>query len=125
MTESTPAKTGYNASENADAELIYHIFSITKEGYLNYTRFRETIPGSDVKDLVRPTIPPAGAAGVYRTTLARDVESVYCEPSSTAAICPISIRINCRMPRGNTLRSETTVGNPNVALKERNTIGGW
>ena len=82
-------------------------------------------PGGSIKDLARPTIPPGGANGVYRTTLARDVESVYCEPTSAAAVCPLAVKINCRIPNGLTLRSETTVGNPNVALIQKNTIGGW
>ena len=125
LTESTPAKTGYAASENTDAELIYHIFTLTSEGHLNYSRFRETVGGNDIQSLARGTVPPPGADGVYRTTLCRDVESVFCEPSSTAPKSPLSVRINCRIPRGNTMRSETAIGNPNVALIPHNTIGGW
>ncbi len=125
LTESTPAKTGYNASDNADAELIYHIFSLSSDGHLNYSRFREQISGDEIQALARASIPPAGAAGVYRTTLARDVESIFCEPTSAGAMSPLSVRINCRIPRGNTLRSETTIGNPNVALIQHNNTGGW
>ncbi len=125
LTESTPAKTGYAASDNTDAELVYHIFSLTSEGQLNYSRFRETVGGNDIQALARGTVPPPGADGVYRTTLCRDVETVFCEPSSTAPKSPLSVRINCRIPRGNTMRSETAIGNPNVALIPHNTIGGW
>ncbi len=125
LTESTPAKTGFDASENKDAELVYHIFSLTDNGLLNYSRFSETVAGANIQDLVRPTIPPGGAAGVFRTTLARDVESILCEPSSAVALSPLTVKITCRIPRGNTLRSETAIGTPNVALVSHNSIGGW
>ncbi len=125
VTESTPAKSGYSTADNTDAELIYHIFSLTDEGMLNYARFRETVTADTVKDLARTTIPPGGADGVYRTVLARDVESVLCQPTSAAADAPMSVRINCRIPRGNTMRSETAIGTPNVAKVAHNSIGGW
>lgn len=125
LTESTPAKSGFNAIDNKDAELVYHIFSLTDTGLLNYSRFRETIDGASVKDLARPTVPPGGAAGVYRTTLSRDVESIICEPSSAGTSSPLTVKINCRIPRGNTMRSETAIGTPNVALVPHNSIGGW
>ena len=33
---------GYSSSENRDAELIYHIFSLAKNGDLTYSKFQES-----------------------------------------------------------------------------------
>ncbi|HNX76984.1 MAG TPA: prepilin-type N-terminal cleavage/methylation domain-containing protein [Candidatus Rifleibacterium sp.] len=125
VTESTPAKSGYDASDNADATLIYHIFSLTDEGLLNYARFKEKVGAASIGSLARTAIPPGGADGVYRTILARDVESVLCQPTSAAADCPLSVRINCRIPRGHTTRSETAIGTANVAKVSHKSTGGW
>lgn len=124
LTESSPAKTGYETSDNTDAEILYHIFALSKQGHLCYSRFRETVAGDLIPTLARPTL-PGGATGVYRTTLTRDVESIHCEPVSADALSPLSVRINCRIPRGSTLRSETAIGTPNVALVPHNSVGGW
>ncbi len=126
LTESTPAKTGFAADDNTDAEIIYHIFALTENGNLNYSKWQEDIAGNDVETLSRPNIPPGSANQISRRVLARDVESISCQPTSPASPrSPLKIQIVCKIPRGNTTRSETAIGTPNVALIARNTIGGW
>jgi prepilin-type N-terminal cleavage/methylation domain-containing protein len=126
LTESTPAKIGFAATENTDAVIVYHVFALDSDNRLNYSRWREQVAGDQITALTRPATPPGSATGVYQTVLARDVEFITCEPVSPAnPRSPLSIRINCRIPRGNTTRSEQAVGTPNVSLVAHNTIGGW
>ena len=126
LTESTPAKIGFAAADNKDAVLIYHVVSLEDNGKLHYYRLQETIAGASIAGLARPSIPPGGAAAVFSSVLARDVESVTCEPTSPGnPRSPLLVRINCKIPKGETSRSEQAVGTPNVALVPHNSIGGW
>ena len=126
LTESTPAKIGFAAADNKDAAIVYHVFSLAENGNLHYGRWREIIPGDSVSSLSRPSLPPGGAESLFSTILARDVESVTCEPTSPGNLrSPLLVRINCKIPRGETSRSEQAVGTPNVALVPHNSIGGW
>jgi len=124
LTESTPAKIGFAAADNRDAVLIYHVISLADTGELHYGRWQETVAGNMVATLARPSL-PAGA-NVFRTVLARDVESIACEPTTAGSLrSPLLVRITCRIPNGETSRSEQAVGTPNVDLQPRNSIGGW
>ena len=119
-TESTPAKKGYSSSENRDAELIYHIFSLAKNGDLTYSKFQESESKDTFNESFTKTI-PGSASGIYKTTLVRNVESIVCERKDTnreseTEAQPIQITINCVMPRASTSRSEIAVGTPNVEI---------
>jgi len=126
LTESAPAKIGFAAADNREAVIIYHVFSLEPGGKLQYFRWREVVAGNMIASLARPSIPPGGAEGIFRTVLARDVESVTCERTSPGnSRSPLLVRINCKIPRGETARSEQAVGTPNVALVSHNNVGGW
>jgi len=126
LTESTPAKIGFAAADNKDAVIIYHVFSLAGNGNLHYGRWRETLPGANVAALSRPSIPPGGAVSEFHAILARDVESVTCEQTSPGNLrSPLLVKITCKVPRGETSRSEQGVGTPNVTLVPHNNIGGW
>ncbi len=119
-TESTPAKTGYSSNENHDAEMIYHIFSLAKNGDLTYSKYQDSESKDSFTDSFTKTI-PGSATGIYKTTLVRNVESIKCERkdenrSSETEPQPIQITINCVMPRSSTSRSEVAVGTPNVEI---------
>ena len=121
-TESTPAKKGYSSSENQDAEMIYHIFSLAKNGDLTYSKYKDSESKDSFTDSFTKTIPGA-ATGVYKTTLVRNVESIKCERKdeknekrSNTEPQPIQISINCVMPRASTSRTEVAVGTPNVEI---------
>ena len=119
-TESTPAKTGYSSSENQDAEMIYHIFSLAKNGDLTYSKYKDTESKDSFTDSFSKTI-PGKATGIYKTTLVRNVESIECKRKddnrkSDTEPQPIEIIINCLMPRSSTRRTETAVGTPNVEI---------
>ncbi len=124
LTESTPAKIGFAAADNRDAVLIYHIISLASTGELHYGRWQETVAGNTVAAMARPALPAGN--NIFRTVLARDVESVSCEPTTAGSPrSPLLVRIVCRIPRGETSRSEQVVGTPNVDLQVKNSIGGW
>ncbi|PKL50488.1 MAG: hypothetical protein CVV42_03060 [Candidatus Riflebacteria bacterium HGW-Riflebacteria-2] len=124
LTESTPAKIGFAASDNHDAVLIYHVVSLASDGNLNYGRWQETVAGTSVSAMARPALPTG--ANIFKSILARDVESVTCEPTSVgSARSPLLIKITCRIPGGETSRTEQAVGTPNVDLISHNNVGGW
>lgn len=124
LTESTPAKIGFAAADNRDAVLVYHVVSLEDNGELHYGRWQETVAGTSVAGMARPSL-PAGAS-TFATVLARDVESVTCEPTSVGnARSPLLVRITCRIPNGETSRSEQAIGTPNVDLVPHTNIGGW
>lgn len=126
LTESTPAKIGFSATDNHDAVLIYHVVSLTDKGELQYGRWQETVAGGSVSGIARASAPPGGAAKIFGSLLVRDVESVTCELTSTDnPRSPLLIRITCRIPNGETSRSEQAVGTPNVNLVPHTNIGGW
>ena len=119
-TEATPAKTGYSSSENKDAEMIYHIFSLAKNGDLNYSKYQDSESKDTFNSSFQKTI-PGSAKGIYKTTLVRNVESIKCERQDTNRTNenepqPIQITINCLMPRSSTRRTEVAVGTPNVEI---------
>jgi len=126
LTESTPGKSGFAAADNTDAVLIYHIFTLDNRGQLTLSRWRENVAGNMIGALTRPSTPPGSAVREFQTVIARDVESVEIAPTSpTNPKSPLLVRINCKIPRGNTTRSEQAVGTPNVAIISHTTIGGW
>ena len=124
LTESTPAKIGFAAADSHDAVMIYHVLSLAGTGELHYGRWQETVAGTSVAALARPSL-PAGA-NIFKTVLARDVESIACEPTTAGnPRSPLVVKITCRMPGGETSRSEQAIGTPNVDLQAKNSIGGW
>lgn len=126
ITESAPAKTGFAVGVNSDAQIIYHIFSLSNDGGLHYHEFIESVSGDNISSLSRASIPPAGASLRKYTNLVKDVESVTCIPQNPADdMSPLGVMISTRYPRGSTSRSETAIGTPNVRLRPRNTLGGW
>ena len=126
LTESTPAKTGYNASDNKDANIIYHIFSLNEEGILHYTRWEESVPGDQIETLNRAAIPPGSANRIFSAKLVRDVEFVTVQANdATDPRSSLAILISCKIPNGNTTRSEKAVGTPNVDLVAHTSVGGW
>ncbi|MGM0600304.1 MAG: type IV pilus modification PilV family protein [Candidatus Rifleibacteriota bacterium] len=126
LTESTPAKTGYSTSENKEANIIYHIFSLNDAGILHYTRWEESVPGDQIATLNRAAIPPGSANRIFSAKLARDVELITVQPNdATDPRSSISILVRCKIPNGNTTRSEKAVGTPNVDLVAHNSVGGW
>lgn len=126
LTESTPAKIGFAAADNHDAVLIYHVISLASNGELHYNRWQETVAGGAIVGIARASVPPGSAAKIFGKVLARDVESVTCEPTSTGNLrSPLLVKITCRIPNGETSRSEQAVGTPNVNLVAHANIGGW
>lgn len=126
VTESTPAKTGYSSSENHDANLLFHIFYLSKNGDLNYVRHKKTVPAANIVPGYSLAIPEDADAVEYKTNLAKNVESVFCTKTATGTSdinTSLQVTITCTMPHSNTSRSETTVGVPNVGLKAHNS--GW
>ena len=125
-TESAPAKIGFASKDNRDAVLTYHIVALEESRKLIYSRWQETVPGDTIKSLSRSSIPPGNATGIFTSVLARDVESVACEPTSKDnPRSPLVVKIACRIANGETSRSEQAVGNPNVDIIENPNIGGW
>ena len=122
LTESTPAKEGFETSENHDATLIFHTFSLTKTGELIYTRYEESLASSGIKDSFTTSV-PGSAPTVFKTTLTRNVDSVTCSKTDTNGQESIKIVINCKIPNGETSRSETAVGTPNVGIIEHSNAG--
>lgn len=120
ITESTPAKRSFSNNENQDATLMYHIFSLDKKGDLTYSRYKETVEANEItQSFSKPQIPPSTSQGVYKTVLARNVESVTSsknDEETTSNKTPIKIIITCTMPNSSTTRSETAVGTPNVEV---------
>jgi prepilin-type N-terminal cleavage/methylation domain-containing protein len=119
-TEATPAKNGYSSSENQDAEMIYHIFSLAKNGDLTYSKYQDSESKDSFTDSFTKTI-PGSAKGIYKTVLVRNVESIECKRKDSNRTDenepqPIEITINCLMPRSSTRRTEVTVGTPNVDI---------
>ena len=126
ITESVPAKTGFGVGINNPASITYHIFSLSDDGRLHYHAFNETVSGDNISTLSRSSKPPAGANLTGYTNLVRDVESVSCVPQNPSDnMSPLRVTITTRYPRGNTTRTETAVGTPNVRLRPRDTLGGW
>lgn len=126
ITESSPAKAGYSVNENHDATLTYHVFSLAKNGDLTYARYEDSVSADNITDTLTLMVPSGN--GVYKTTLAKDVESVLCakvdSDNNTDSQQAIKVTITSRMPHANTSRTETTVGNPNVDLVEHDTAIG-
>ena len=118
LTESTPAKSGFDSTENHDAKLTYHIFSLAKNGNLTYMRFEENVNGNDLTENLTKTI-PGSASKKSAITLTRNVESIHCSKTDTTdsnGQQSLKIVINCKIPKGETSRSETTVATPNVEM---------
>eukprot|EP01156_Anaeramoeba_ignava_P005422 Anaeramoba_ignava/a258_8.p3 GENE.a258_8~~a258_8.p3 ORF type:complete len:241 (-),score=-11.66 a258_8:2120-2842(-) len=122
ITESTPAKIGYETDQAAS--LTYHIISLTKEGKLLYHTYNEVVNGSQINSLSRSIVPPGSANLTYASSIVEDVESVICTPPTTPK-GPFKIEITCKYPRGRTRRMEAAVGTPNVNLVAQASIGGW
>ena len=119
-TEATPAKIGYSGNENKDAQMIYHIFSLAKNGDLIYSKYQDTESKDTFNSTFNKAI-PGTATGIYKTTLVKNVESITCERKDTNRINttepqPIQITINCVMPRSSTSRQEVAVATPNVEI---------
>ncbi len=125
LTESKPAKLGYTDSKPS-AEIFYHVFSLSKDGVLTFTKYSEEVAGASVAAMSSSSIPSSRAksnAGA-RSILARDVESVECSAVGTSEKSPITVRITCKMPRGNTTRTEAGIGSPNVKIIPHSSLGG-
>ena len=119
-TEATPAKKGYSGNENKDAEMVYHIFSLAKNGDLTYSKYQDSESRESFTDSFEKEI-PGTAKGIYKTTLVKNVESITCERkdnnrNTDTEPQPIQITINCVMPRSNTSRTEVAVATPNVEI---------
>ena len=126
-TESTPGKTGYAAGENQKAVMLYHIFSLASNGDLVYSRYKDEVDANIINSNYDAAI-PGSAQGVYKTTLAKNVETIICsktDKESTENKLPVQVVINCVMPRTGTTRSETAVGTPNVDIVSHSEKGGW
>lgn len=126
-TESTPGKTGYEAGENHNAVMLYHIFSLASNGDLVYSRYKDEVDANIIDSNYDAAI-PGSAQGVYKTTLAKNVETITCsktDKESTENKLPVQVIINCVMPKTNTNRSETAVGTPNVDVVAHSEKGGW
>lgn len=127
-TEATPGKSGFSEGENQEAQMVYHIFSLASNGDLNYSRYKESVSASIISQDYEAAI-PGSAESVYKTTLAKNVESVTCSRSDSQDNSdkkqPIQIVITCVMPKTGTTRSETAVGTPNVKIKAHPEKGGW
>ncbi len=126
-TESTPGKTGYEAGQNQKAVLLYHIFSLASNGDLVYSRYKDEVEANIIDSNYDAAI-PGSAKGVYKTTLAKNVETILCEKAdkeTTEDKFPVKVTINCVMPKSNTTRSETAVGTPNVDVVAHTEKGGW
>jgi prepilin-type N-terminal cleavage/methylation domain-containing protein len=113
VTESTPGKIGYQ--DEKAASLTYHIISLTSDGKLLYHQYNEVINADTVNTHTRPSLSPPPGNRIFKSVLVEDVESVLCTPSATPS-GPFKVDITCKYPRGNTVRTETAIGNPNVSL---------
>lgn len=118
-TESTPAKQGFQTG-NQKATLVYHIFSLAKNGDLIYSKYEDSAEATSFESDFTKSIP--SGTRVYKTTLVKNVESVECNKRNKDRADnkpqPIEVIINCVMPRSpNTKRSESAIGTPNVDLK--------
>lgn len=119
-TEATPAKIGYPDKENQDATMVYHIFSLAKNGDITYSKYQDSESKDTFTGSFQKTI-PGSAKGIYKTTLVKNVESIVCERQDSNRTNvnepqPLQITINCLMPRNNTKRTEVAVATPNVDI---------
>lgn len=119
-TEATPAKKGFPDKENQDAQMVYHIFSLAKNGDLTYSKYQDSESKDTFTDSFQKSI-PGSAKGVYKTTLVKNVESIECKRKDTNRVSdtepqPIEITINCLMPRHYTKRTEVAIATPNVDI---------
>lgn len=116
--EALPERRGFDPE--VPAQLIYHIYSLSRDGKLLYHRFQETIsftnPPDYIKGVPLPDIPPPTAALQESLELVEDVESVRVNiQESVATGTPVSLEITCKYPHGQTRRSDTITVVPNVA----------
>jgi hypothetical protein len=120
-TESTPGKTGFSSTENQDAQMVYHVFSLANTGDMTYSKYQDSESASTFTSNFTKAI-PGTATGIYKTVLVRNVEYIQCsrkdEKNRTTETepQPIQILINCVMPRSSTSRQEVAVGTPNVDI---------
>lgn len=122
--ESKPEKIGFEPQ--TQAELIYHVYSLSKEGKLLYHKFTEklafTSPPNYIKDITISDIPPNSANLVEYSVLAEDVEQIKVEGISNDSSLgkAVSLEITCKYPKGHTRRIENITVVPNVEISKSN-----
>ncbi|MBI3037896.1 prepilin-type N-terminal cleavage/methylation domain-containing protein [bacterium] len=126
--ESLPEKQGFQ-TDDRQAILTFHIYSLTKDSRVLYHKYRQTIPTTSTPNYIKgvsiPTVP--SGTMVESLELAGDIESVTitAQQPADSGLPKISIEFNALYPRGQTRRTERVMAIPNVPGFPHPNGGDW